>query len=199
MYALVLNGNLSRHNVLGGSLVVGLFGCHLLLGRYCVMFATIYEWKEEKFKNIFGSRLRGDPLEWHVKRLQHYPTESYLDWSNALKCHFQTEMDVERLEKRFFKLKQKPTEPVQYFIDKVIRKYNSIYGRHLLQTLGNDDVQRPKNQEDICLKIFLNGVRPDVKKAMFNSQFLDDHSWVSVIKGDLLAEVRPISSAMAAA
>lgn len=95
---------------------------------------------------------------------------------------------VERLEKRFFKLKQKPTEPVQYFIDKVIRKYNSINGRHLLQTLGNDDVQRPKNQEDICLKIFLNGVRPDVKKAMFNSQFLDDHSWASVTKAAVIAE-----------
>jgi len=152
------------------------------------MVATIYEWKEEKFKTIFGSRLRGDSLEWHIKRLQQYPTESYLDWSNAFKCHFQTEMDMERLKMRLFQLQQHPSEPVQYFIDTIVHKYDSIYERNQHQTLGNEDIQRPKDHEDICLKIFMNGVRPAIIKMILKSQLFEDNSWASVTKAAVLAE-----------
>jgi len=44
----------------------------------CENYAIIFQWNEENFKEIFGSRLQKCALDWHADRLEKkHPNESY--------------------------------------------------------------------------------------------------------------------------
>lgn len=154
----------------------------------CLTYATIYKWKAENYREIFGSRLRGEALNFHVQRMRYFPTESFASWSKELKRTFQTPMDIERLKLRFNELRQTPVQQVQHFIDKVARTYDSIYGRAPTPRQGQAQTEQPTVRGDTLLKIFMNGVLPPIKDMMLNANLFDVYSWEAVTKAALKAE-----------
>lgn len=89
--------------------------------------ASIYNWREENFKTIFGSKLRGDPEDWHVHRMREFPLEHFKDWCKAFKEKFRAKMDEESMKRRFDDMAQRPNQQNQHYIDKLGRVYDSIY------------------------------------------------------------------------
>jgi len=73
---------------------------HVRVGlRSRMPYGRHHLWMEKyEFITIFGSMLRGEPLGRHVKRIQYYPTESFIVWSTSFKRTFHTPIDIERLK-----------------------------------------------------------------------------------------------------
>jgi len=152
----------------------------------CLMYASIHKWKIENYKEIFGSRLRGDAISWHAHRMRNFPNESYADWCKELKLKFQTPMDTERSKMRFYELQQKPNQQVQHFIDKLERTFESIYKSP--RNLAFRDPERVAHKEDTLLRVFMKGLLPAIKDVMLNSNMFDSYTWPKVSKAAVSAE-----------
>jgi len=146
----------------------------------CELNASIYNWKENDYKQIFGSRLRSDALLWHANRLRAHPNECYTDWKEALLENFKTPMDIERIKARFYALTQSPNQQVKHFIEKLESSYANIYGLSVQRNALTLNTDTSAVKEDILLKVFMGGILPSLKEIMLNSNLIHDYKWDTV-------------------
>ncbi len=155
--------------------------------KECHNYATIYNWKKENFKQIFGSRLRGDALTFHAHLIQTYPDQTFEAWRQSIINKFKNPMAIERKKIRFLGLRQKPTQSIQHFIDKLTKEFNSIYEPTSVKNSSEKEFNH-QEAEDILLQVFWNGICPKIKDTILNSHLLQEQNWHLVTEAALRAE-----------
>lgn len=154
----------------------------------CHLYASLYKWKEENYKYIFGLRLQAEAKDFHANRMKYYPNEPYSAWRHHFIKYFETSMDLDKLKVKFSNLKQKPNQPIQQFIRDLVRIYVSIYGTTPATIQSTTEPERASNRGDILLKVFFNGIQGEIRNLLVNSNLLLEFNWATVTDAALKAE-----------
>jgi len=154
----------------------------------CELFSVIYNWPEHQKKSIYGSRLRGDCLNWQAKRLRNHPTESYSTWRESLIDEYRTPLDSQKAILKFDSLKQQQNQKLKHYIALLEDTFDSIYGSH-------PDSLR----DERLLKVFMQGVQPKISEMLLNGTLLTDFTWPLVKEAALSLETRLMAASIGAA
>ena len=151
----------------------------------CENHAIIFQWNEENFIDIFGSRLQKCALDWHAERLESHPNDSYLSWREAFKSKFESSIHLQKKRERFYdELQQNPDEPIGHFIDEIERSFKSLYG-----AFNRNDVNLLR--DDTLTRVLMNGVLPSIKKIMIESNYFNNNDrtdWKGITEAAFKAE-----------
>lgn len=138
--------------------------------------ATIHEWEPSQQKKYIASRLKGPALTWHIRRLQAHPStdppEDYATWKKAFEENFSHPSDPDKLKLKLANLKQRPDQQTKHFIAQIETLYGHVYGNS-----KSTDPERAKLRNDKLLEIFMKGVQPKIRDAMWNGQLPADFDW----------------------
>ena len=167
--------------------------------RHAEKIADLHSWVGDDKKKAIGSRLKGPAMSWHVERLRSHANEDFDDWKTALIRQFQLPADLEKNKLRFENLRQEKDQPTKYFVDRIKSLYHEIYGTKVPDPVivqpGQQAPADPTKElrESVLLKVFMKGLNPTIKDAMWNGRIPPDYDWYQATQAAIDTEKLLIS------
>ena len=154
---------------------------------------------DDDLKEFIGSSLTGSALTWHIDRLKSHAAEDFSEWKAAIIARFQDHTVLQKQKIRFFALRQEKNQPTKQFVEEIKSLYHEIFGEKVAdQELVQAETQAPEDpkknlRESILLEVFMKGLHPTIKDAMWNGRLPPDYNWYQATQAAIDTEKLLIS------